>query len=251
MGQENYDAMMEAKKKEQEASSTAKSSPADGVLQSNEPFKMYRSRTVSVTIDTHNDFSDDERAALRVHGANAIVDEIIETQKYGLWKVLSSEDHPADAEWIATPEKPMGTKLDAPDMDQTWPAHCIVGTWGHEQIPGMPAVESYDLVISKGSERDKHPYGPCYKGLQDRTSSGLIEKLREWETENILLDGLVIDRCVGTAAREFREAGFNVVINRAGCAGLNEEDTKKMIEDLTAIGVIFAENAEEIKKMMH
>ncbi len=251
MGQENYDAMMEAKKKEQEASSTANSNPADGVLQSNEPFKMYRSRTATLMIETQKDFGGDPRAALRTNSGEEMVKEAVATQEYGLFKVLSREDHPADAEWIATPEKPMGTKLDAPDMDQTWPPHCIVGTWGHEQIEGMPAVETYDLVISKGSQRNKHPYGPCYKGLADKTSSGLIEQLHDWESDNVILGGFVIDWCVGIGARELREAGFNVVINLAACAGIAEESTKKMIEDLTAIGVIFVENAAEIKKMMH
>jgi len=188
---------------------------------------------------------------LPITDGNLIYNELNAQARFTRYRVVSKDCHPAQAPWIAdSPEQVMTpVEGDFPHLDIKWPAHCVVGTLGHRLIPGLPSENRYDLVIEKGVDPLKHPYGACYHDLAEQESTGAIEWLQAHNVEVVIVGGLATDFCVKTTVLQLCKAGFNVIVNLAACRGVDIESTQVACIEMENAGAILIANYRELEML--
>ena len=174
---------------------------------------------------------------LPIPDGDTIVPELLRMIDVSDYVVGSKDAHPSNAVWVADEKQTMLTPLSYPHSDLVWNRHCVVGTQGFELLDGLPDPMEFDYFVWKGMERDVHPYGACYHGLNDTMSTGVIEFLKSKDVELVLVGGLAYDFCVGTTVKQLVAAGFKVALYEPACKGINPEGIDKMREELKDIGV--------------
>ena len=205
-------------------------------------------RTASLDVDPQRGFTPLCPQELPVAQGDEIAAELNAQAGFAAFRLVSQEDHPAQAPWIARSADEIMTPVagDYPDLDIKWPAHCVVGTVGNLLIPGLPAPAAYDLVIRKGIDPHKHPYGACYHDQREQESTGLIEWLRAHAVSDLIVGGLATDYCVKTTVLQLLRAGFRVVVNLAGCRGVAPESTLAAVAAMRAAGAELAASSAEL-----
>lgn len=98
--------------------------------------------------------------------------------------------------------------------DNLYPPHCIAGTRGAEFLPGLKTQRIHTLW-RKGYQRDFEAYAltaqhPGYPAL-----------LRATGINNVVVCGLAINICCFYAARDLRQAGFEVFMVEDASAGID------------------------------
>ena len=189
---------------------------------------------------------------LPILGGDEIVDELNRQASCATYRLVSKDDHPAEAPWVTNDAAAVLTPVegDYPDLDVKWPAHCVVGTEGNRLIPGLPEESAYDLVVRKGVDPHKHPYGACYHDLADSESTGVIEWLREREVQTMIVGGLATDFCMKTTALQLRAAGFRVIVNLGACRSFNPNSLDDDLAQLRAAGIELVQNAGELPALL-
>lgn len=210
--------------------------------------KIAKTKTVSLDVDPQRGFTPLCPDELPVAEGDQIAGELNAQAEYAAFRVVSQEDHPAQAPWVATSPDQMMTPVegDYPNLDVKWPSHCVVGTEGNLLIPGLPALEDYDLVVRKGFDPLKHPYGACYHDLAENESTGLIEWLREQSVTSLIVGGLATDYCVKTSVLQLCRAGFRVIVNLAGCRGVAAGTSEAAIVEMREAGVELADSSADL-----
>lgn len=206
-----------------------------------------RTVTASFDVDPQRGFTPLCPDELPVPEGDQIGEELNAQARFARLRLVSKDCHPAEAPWMAATAEEIMQPIsgDYPNLDIKWPPHCVVGSAGNRLIPGLPAEEDYDLVIEKGQDPLMHPYGACFKDLQEEQSTGVLEWLRREGIETVLVGGLATDFCVKTTALQLRRAGFRVLLNLAGCRGVAEESSQQALDELQQAGVeLFAGSAE-------
>jgi len=197
--------------------------------------KIDKTRTATFDVDPQCGFTPLCPKELPVLDGDKIAEALNVQSIFGRIRVVSKDTHPAEAPWVAETTAEIMTPVigDYPDLDIKWPRHCVQGTYGNQLMPGLPAEEHYDIIIKKGMDPHKHPYGACYHGLDSSESTGVIEKLREENIDTIIIGGLATDYCVVNTALQLKAAGFRVIVNLAACRGVAPETTKAAIQLMT------------------
>jgi nicotinamidase/pyrazinamidase len=136
---------------------------------------------------------------------------------------------------------------DYPNLDVKWPAHCIVGTKGNQLIPGLPNEGDYDLLVEKGIDPLKHPYGACFHDLAERESTGAIEWLHAKQINVVIVGGLATDYCVKTTVLQLCKAGFEVIVNLAACRGVESESTRLAYDKIRDAGAHLIIDSRELE----
>jgi len=210
---------------------------------------IYSQDTASFDVDPQCGFTPLCPDELPVADGDAIVNELNAQAGYARLRLVSKDCHPAQAPWIATTPQEILQPVagDYPDLDVKWPAHCVVGTRGNQLIPGLPAEQDYDLVVEKGMDPVKHPYGACYHDLSEQTSTGVIEWLRDHGIHCVVVGGLATDFCVKTTALQLARNGFTVVVNLAACRGVAEESSAAALEEMRQAGVVLIAASRELE----
>ena len=134
-----------------------------------------------------------------------------------------------------------------PNLDIKWPAHCVIGTEGNRLIPGLPSENDYDLLITKGSDPVKHPYGACYHDLAESESTGAIEWLQQHNIAVVIVGGLATDYCVKSTVLQLCRAGFQVIVNLGACRGVDSESTKTACAAMRSAGAQLISNSTELE----
>jgi nicotinamidase/pyrazinamidase len=98
--------------------------------------------------------------------------------------------------------------------DNLYPPHCVRGTRGAEFIPGV-ATERFHAIWRKGFERDVEAYAVTAQ------HPGIFELYRAAGIEAVAVCGLATNICCYYAARDFRRAGFRVLIVEDASAGID------------------------------
>ena len=211
--------------------------------------KVEKSFTASFDVDPQCGFTFICPDELPIDEGDKIADELNSQACFASLRLVSKDSHPKDAFWITTdPEQIMKPIIgDYPNLDIKWPAHCIVGTKGNQLIPGLPDEQHYDLVINKGTDPLKHPYGACFHDLADKETTGAIEWLNSKSINTVIVGGLATDYCVKTTVLQLRKAGFNVIVNLAACRGVDKETTKTACEELIIAGAKLINNSNELE----
>lgn len=206
-----------------------------------------------IEVDPQKGFSELCPSELPVEGALEIVESLNEqAEELGVTRIVTRDFHPADALWMTNDRamigKPIPNLPSGSNMDLYWPPHCVAGTPGCELLPGLPPIETYDYVVSKGAEPDMHPYGAAYLDLAETISSGLIEYLRLGGIEIPVLGGLVIEHCIPATALQLNRAGFRVVVNLSACRGISKATSEAAIAKMKKAGIRIARDIKDVKK---
>ena len=186
-----------------------------------------------IVVDVQNDFC--EGGSLPVQGgarvASGINDLLLrwhsradDAPDYDV--VVATKDHHVDpgAHWSVKP-----------DLVDSWPVHCKVGTEGAAFHPNLDP-QPFDEVFYKGEHE------AAYSGFEGRTSSGdaLSDWLRSHRVEEVDVCGIATDHCVRATALDSASAGFTTRVLTALCAGVAEESTAAAITELAGAGVEIA-----------
>jgi len=206
-------------------------------------------KTASFDVDPQRCFTPLCPKELPITDGDKIADELNLQADYASYRVASKEDHPAVAPWITTDPDAVMTPVegDHPNLDVKWPAHCVVGTEGNKLIPGLPDEDDYDLVVRKGTDPEKHPYGSCFHDLAGAESTGAIEWLQERLIETVIVGGLATDFCMKTTAMQLREAGFRVIVNLGACRSVNPATLEDDLAQMHRAGIEIIQSANELE----
>lgn len=202
-------------------------------------------RTVTVVVDTQNDFC--PGGALAVDDGDKVVDPLNDiaeaTRQQGGTVVYTKDAHPAKT----------------PHFD-IWPVHCVEGTPGAEFHPDL-RIEPADIIIKKGMGQENG-----YSGFEGRSDSGItLEQIIQPRTPServiVNLGGLATDYCVKATAIDAAEQAKRVADARQGvievyaltdamrAVNINPEDETRAIEQMQRAGVIMTTSREVIARM--
>lgn len=200
----------------------------------------------SFDIDAQNTFTPVCPDELPVNGGDEIAGELNAQAAFASLRVASRDAHSRCALWLSDENHAPLTLINGhPDLDVRWPAHAIIGTKGFDFIAGLDGSR-YDFQVFKGIEVDKHPYGACYHDLRNRLSTGVIEYLRCHGITTVICGGLATDYCVKNTALQLKAAGFDVVLNLAGCRGIAPDTVASALREMEAAGIKFVKCAAEL-----
>lgn len=207
-----------------------------------------RNKTASLDVDPQRGFTPLCPNELPVAGGDEIAGELNSQSGFAAFRVVSQEDHPAEAPWVAKSPEEVLTPVegDYPNLDVKWPSHCVVGSEGNLLIPGLPALDRYDLVVRKGYDPHKHPYGACYHDQAESESTGLLEWLRGHGVTTLVVGGLATDYCVKTTVLQLLKAGFRVIVNLGGCRGVDPVTSEAAIGEMRSAGSEFIASYHEL-----
>lgn len=202
----------------------------------------------SFDIDAQNTFTPVCPDELPVAGGNEIAEELNSQAKFASVRVGSRDAHTMSALWLSDADHAPLTPVEGnhPDLDIHWPAHAIIGTKGFDFIDGLDP-NAYDFQVFKGIEVDKHPYGACYHDLANKLSTGVIEYLKLKGITTVICGGLATDYCVKNTVLQLKNAGFDVILNKAACRGIAPETIATAMAEMISAGVKFVESASELE----
>ena len=182
-----------------------------------------------VIVDLQNDFC--EGGSLGVDGgaevARRVSDYVAEHgDEYDL--IVASRDYHVE---------PGGHFSDEPDFQDSWPAHCVVGTTGAAFHPDFK-VDRLDDVFSKGA------YSAAYSAFEAVDDHGrtLEQVLRERGIEAVDLVGLATDYCVRSTTLDAVRAGFEARVLTDMAAGVNRDTTAAALDEMATAGVELVES---------
>lgn len=208
-----------------------------------------KKRVASFDVDAQKTFTPLCPQELPVPGGTEIVAELNAQAHFAGLRLASKDSHSAQALWVADAKHPPLSAITASHMDCYWPVHAVPGTLGFESLSGLPAIADYDYVVWKGVELDMHPYGACYHDLAERLSTGVLEFLKVYGIQCIIVGGLATEYCVKTTALQLQRAGFDVVVNLAACRGLDPIAIEKAIQGMKAVGIAFVDSISEFNQL--
>ena len=201
----------------------------------------------SFDIDAQNTFTPVCPDELPVVEGDTIATELNAQAEFASLRVASRDAHTMQALWLSDEKNPPLSPIEGyPDLDIRWPAHAIIGTKGFDFIAGLDP-RAYDFQVFKGIEVDKHPYGACYHDLKNTLSTGVIEYLKLHGITTVICGGLATDYCVKNTVLQLRQAGFEVILNKAGCRGIAPETIATAMVEMEAAGVQFVDCAADLK----
>lgn len=206
-----------------------------------------RKLVASFDVDPQNTFTPVCPDELPVPEGDTIASELNAQAAFAAKRVASRDAHSLQAVWIATDSDPQFSPIaNQPDADIRWKPHAIVGTKGFEFIAGLDP-NSYAFQVYKGVDPAMHPYGACYHDLAEQKSTGVVEVLRQWGIETVIVGGLATDYCVKTTVLQLRRADFQVVVNLAACRGIQPETVAAAIEEMQRSGAVLVASAAELR----
>lgn len=210
----------------------------------------FNNKIASFDIDAQKGFTELCPDELPVPDGHLIVDELNKNASLSSIRVGSRDMHPSEALWNAETPDNMLEPVGLPNVDVKWNPHCRVGTKGAELLDGLPhPVEGYDFMVSKGMDKDVHPYGACYHDLGNKKSTGVIEFLKMNSVGTVIVGGLATEYCVMTTVLQLNQAGLEVIINKAAIRGFEGSiDAMSKMSKIQKVRLF--ENASEIKSYL-
>lgn len=183
-------------------------------------------------VDVQNDFT--ERGALGVDGGDAVAERIsaflaAHAGEYEL--VVASRDwHDADSD-------NSGHFSDAPDFIDTWPPHCVAGTYGAEYDEVFD-TSGVDHHLKKGQG------APAYSLFEGRTDDGRTATalLEEHGILDVDLVGIATDYCVRASALDALAAGRRIRVFTDLIAGVHPDSSDAALAELAHAGAELLES---------
>ncbi|MFT4211266.1 MAG: isochorismatase family protein [Microbacterium sp.] len=183
-------------------------------------------------VDVQNDFT--EHGALAVTGGDAVARRISEflsahADEYEL--VVASRD------WHDGDNDNGGHFSDSPDFIDTWPVHCVGGTFGAEYDEGFDTSRVTDH-LKKGQGK---PAYSLFEGVGDdgRTANDLLDA---HGIRDIDIAGLATDYCVRASALDALAAGRRVRVLTDLVAGVHPESSERALAEIVRAGAELVES---------
>lgn len=173
-----------------------------------------------IVVDVQRDFC--AGGALAVPDGDAVIPVILRVAGRFESIVLTQDWHPPGHRSFASnyAGKRVGDVVAVAGREQRlWPDHCVEGTRGAELHPDL-RLERAELILRKGFRKEIDSYSAFFEN--DRTTpTGLAGYCRERGLTRLFFAGLAYDFCVGFSALDARAAGFEAVVLRDGCRGID------------------------------
>ena len=152
-----------------------------------------------IVVDVQRDFC--EGGALAVTGGAEVAVQInrLLSTDHGYDVVVATRDHHVD---------PGGHFSDFPDFKDSWPPHCVAGTPGAQQHPGL-VFTRWDGLFLKG--RNEAAYSG-FEGTDEATGESLADFLRKRGVTEVDVCGIAADYCVNATARDAAATGFDTTV---------------------------------------
>ena len=185
---------------------------------------------VLFVIDVQNDFC--EGGSLAVAGGAAVaarITEYIRENREQYAAVIASRDwHDAASDNGGHIVWPPAT----PDYVDSWPPHCIAGTFGAEYQANLD-TSLIDVHVHKGQGK------PSYSIFEGVTAAGesLSTVLQRMQASEVDVVGIATDYCVLASALDALHAEFKVRVLANLTAGVAPESSAKALQKLTHSGV--------------
>ncbi|MEE4303464.1 MAG: isochorismatase family protein [Wenzhouxiangella sp.] len=208
-----------------------------------------RDKVASFDVDAQRTFTPICPDELPVTEGDTIGPELSRQAGFAKYRLGSKDAHSPRAVWVTENPEWIGKPgVEGDNVEEHWPVHAVPGTEGFELVPGLPRPSDYDFFVWKGVELDMHPYGACYHDIAENLSTGVIEWLRARDVSHVLVGGLATDFCVWATARQLKEAGFEVILNRAASRGIADESVAEALDAMERAGVEFIDSCDELEQ---
>ena len=153
-----------------------------------------------ILIDVQNDFMPDGQ--LPVSQANNTIPVINKIQRYFDLIVATQDWHPPNhCSFLG-------------QRDHLYPPHCVAGTPGADFLPELH-TDRFSTIWRKGYDRDFEAYAVTAQ------HPGFVGFLRATGITSIVVCGIATNICCFFAARDLRQAGFEVGLVEDASAGID------------------------------
>jgi nicotinamidase/pyrazinamidase len=156
-----------------------------------------------MVVDLQRGFTTLEPGELPVPGGLEIVPEVNRLLELPWRRIDASQD------WHPTDHCSFHGR-----RDNLYPPHCVQGTPGAEFVPGLH-TERLHTIWRKGFHRDADAYAVTAQ------HPGLPALYRAEGATTVVVCGLATNICCYFTARDFRRAGFRVVLVEDASAGID------------------------------
>jgi len=208
-----------------------------------------KQHVASFDVDAQRTFTPLCPDELPVDEGDTVGPELNRQAGFAALRLGSKDAHSPKAVWVTeNPDKIGKPGVEGENVEEHWPIHAVPGTEGFELVPGLPRPADYDFFVWKGVELDMHPYGACYHDIAEDMSTGVIEWLRSRGISHVLVGGLATDFCVWATARQLKQAGFEVILNRAACRGIADDSIEEALKAMENAGIEFIDSCEQLEQ---
>jgi len=194
----------------------------------------YDQTTALLVVDVQNDFAD-PAGSLYVQGGEDVVPVInreIESARAAGASVFYTQDwHPESTPHF---QKDGGT----------WPAHCVLETWGAEFHPGLTVDGP---VVRKGSNGEDGYSGFTMREPEsgETIPTGLADLLGAAGATQIVVAGLATDYCVMHTVLDARSKGYPTTVIQSAIRAVNVQpgDGDRAVEEMLKSGALLESRA--------
>lgn len=181
-----------------------------------------------LVVDAQNDFC--EAGTLPVPDASSIMPAIVEL--IGQFRHVC-----ATRDWHEDPGDHFGNP---PDFVNSWPAHCIAGSYGAAYHPTLLTDAFIDFVAE---EFRKGQRSAAYSGFEGLNRAGVLlgDWLRARGITRVFIVALATDYCVRATAIDAVRQGFRAIVLLKACRGVSPETTAAAIAAMRDSGVVCIE----------
>ena len=200
-----------------------------------------------IIVDLQNDFC--PGGSLPVKDGDKIVSLINELQKQFNLVVATQDWHPKDHGSFASNHKMKpGEIIELNGLQQIlWPDHCVQGSKGAEFVKGLD-LSHVDKIFQKGTDKNIDSYSGFFDNGHKK-STGLGDYLKKKGVADVYVCGLATDYCVKFTALDAKALGFNTILLKEACRGVNLKtgDVDRAVEEMIDAGIQVLKNGMTLK----
>ncbi|HEX3663231.1 MAG TPA: bifunctional nicotinamidase/pyrazinamidase [Acidobacteriaceae bacterium] len=200
------------------------------------------SRDALLVVDVQNDFC--PGGALPVPDGDAAI-KTIRAIAHRFDHILLTQDWhpPGHCSFASSHEGRKPFDLDSLSGERLWPDHCVQGTPGADLHPSLQLLMA-ELLLRKGFRRQMDSYSAFFEN-DHSTPTGLAGYARERGLQRFYFAGLAFDFCVGFSALDARRCGFEAVVIRDACRGIDADGSVAAMEtQLARAGVALVDSGD-------
>jgi nicotinamidase/pyrazinamidase len=202
------------------------------------------SQDALLVVDVQNDFC--PGGALAVPEGDAVIPVFVRIAPRFEHILLTQDWHPpGHCSFVSSyPGNTIGDAVMVDGREQRlWPDHCVQGTRGAEIHPEL-RLDRVELILRKGFRKEIDSYSAFFEN-DHATPTGLVGYCRERGLTRMFFAGLAYDFCVGFSAVDARRAGFEAVVVRDACRGIDVDGSVAAMErEFDRAGVWVVESGE-------
>lgn len=185
-------------------------------------------------VDVQNDFT--ERGALGVEGGDEVAARIsryLEAHADDYAVVVASRD------WHHGDDDNGGHFSATPDFVDTWPVHCVGGTYGadYDEVFDTERVTHH---LKKGQGK---PAYSLFEGVSDDGETA-AQILDAHGIRDIDIVGIATDYCVRASALDAVAAGRGVQVLTDLIAGVHPDSSAEALREIEAAGAVLARSVD-------